>query len=304
MTLDQLVTFRTVCAVKSFRRAAETLHITQPAVSKQIRALEEELGERLLERGRVPIVTEAGGTLLKYAEHLSELVKNARNAIFDLKQLKRGHLTIGASFTLATSLLPDLVEKFRLKCPQVTLSVETGWSPDILRRVASRDLDFGLAVLVSAQANDAQLTCTAFDTAQTVFITSAKEPLARKSVLSFEEFAKLPLIVNHEGCLYRRYLAGRFAEKGLPMNIAVEVLSFELEKKLTQLGLGVSLLSKALVSQELKERSLKTFKVKGLELRSYSCVVYRRDKYVHGAMRGFFEVLQSEFPKANIDTGA
>jgi DNA-binding transcriptional LysR family regulator len=303
MTLDQLVTFRTVCTVKSFRRAAEELHLTQPAVSKQIRSLEEELGERLLERGRVAIVTEAGGTLLKYAEHLSELVKNARNEISDLKELKRGHLALGASFTVATSLLPDLVEQFRAKYPQVTLSVETGWSPEILRRVASHDLDLGLAVLISPKADDAQLFCTAFDSTETVFVASAKETLVKKPVLTFEEFAKLPLILNHEGCLYRRYLEGRFAEKAVPMNIAVEVLGFELEKKLTQLGLGVSLLAKALVAQELKERSLKTFKVKGLELRSYSCLIYRRDKYVHGAMRGFFKVLQSEFPKANIDTG-
>jgi DNA-binding transcriptional LysR family regulator len=124
----------------------------------------------------------------------------------------------------------------------------------------------------------------------------------KKAELTFEEFAKLPLILNHEGCLYRRYLAGRFAERGVPMNVAVEVLSFELEKKLAQLGLGVSLLSKLLVAKELKEKSLKTFKVKGLHLRSYSCLVYRRDKYLHGAMREFLKLLQKFFPKARIDS--
>jgi DNA-binding transcriptional LysR family regulator len=127
--------------------------------------------------------------------------------------------------------------------------------------------------------------------------------LVKKPVLSFEEFASLPLILNHEGCLYRRYLESRFAERGVPMNIAVEVLGFELEKRLTELGLGVSLLAKALVAKELKERSLNAFKVKGLELRSYSCLIYRRDKYVHAAMRGFFKVLQRQFPKSDIKAG-
>ncbi len=84
------------------------------------------------------------------------------------------------------------------------------------------------------------------------------------------------------------------------MNVAVEVLGFELEKKLTQLGLGVSLLSRILVAEELKEKTLKTFTVKGLHLRSYSCLVYRRDKYIHGAMRGFLKLLQEVFHKARL----
>jgi DNA-binding transcriptional LysR family regulator len=299
MTLDQLLTFRTVCLARSFRGAAEKLHLTQPAVSKQIRSLEIELGERLFERGRTALLTEAGGTLLKYAERLSEIVKNARNEIADLKELRRGHLSIGASHTIASHLVPVLVENYRFKYPQVTLSVETGWSPEILHRVASHDLDLGLVVLVTPKPDDnPQLACSAFDTAETVFVTSTTEPLVKKTQLTFDEFAKLPLIVNHEGCLYRRYLETRFREKGVAMNVAVEVLGFELEKKLTQLGLGVSLLSRLLVAKELKEKSLRTFKVEGLELRSYSCLVYRRDKYVHGAMQGFFKILQDVFPKA------
>lgn len=85
MKLDQLMTFHTVCSVRSFRRAAEMLHLTQPAVSKQIGALESELGERLLERGRNLVVTPAGNTLLKYAETLSVTLRNAQNEIADLK---------------------------------------------------------------------------------------------------------------------------------------------------------------------------------------------------------------------------
>lgn len=181
MTLDQLLTFRTVCLARSFRAAAEKLHLTQPAVSKQIRSLEIELGERLFERGRTALLTEAGGTLLKYAEHLSEIVKNARNEIADLKELRRGHLSIGASHTIASHLLPDLVENYRLKYPRVTLSVETGWSPEILNRVVSHDLDLGLVVLVTPKPDDnRQLACSAFDTAGTVFVTSTTEPLVKK----------------------------------------------------------------------------------------------------------------------------
>jgi DNA-binding transcriptional LysR family regulator len=301
MTLDQLVTFRTVSIMKSFGRAAEALHITQPAVSKQIRTLEIELGERLFERGRTAILTQAGSTLLKYAEHLSQIVKTAKNEISDLKELRRGHLSIGASHTIATVLLPDLVETYRLRYPQVTLSVETGWAPEVLSRVVSRDLDLGLAVLITPKPKDIpELACTPLDITETVFVASSKDPRVKKKQLTFEEFRKLPLILNHDGCLYRRYLESRFAEQGVAMNIAVEVIGFELEKKLTQLGLGVSLLSKLLVTKELKEKSLKAFTVEGFQLHSYSCLVYRRDKYIHGTMREFLKVVQKVFPNVRL----
>jgi DNA-binding transcriptional LysR family regulator len=305
MTLDQLVTFRAVSSAKSFRRAAEALHLTQPAVSKQIRSLEDELEERLFERGRTTSLTPAGNMLLQHAEHLAQILQTARDQIADFKELKRGHLSIGASHTIATELLPVLVEKYRSRHPQVTLTVETGWAPDVLRRVTSGHLDFGLAVLITPKPeNSPKLACASLDTTETVFVASQKDPAVKKTRLTFEEFRKLPLILNHEGCLYRRYLESRFAERGVAMNVAVEVLGFELEKKLTQLGLGVSLLSKLLVDKELKEKSLKAFTVEGLRLRSYSCLVYREDKYIHSAMRAFLKLLQEIFPAVKLGGAA
>src|SRR5215471_5319205 len=97
MTLDQLRTFRAVASVKSFRGAAEVLHITQPAVSKQIQALEAELNERLFERGKSAQLTSAGAALLKHAEHLSRILTVAKEEIADLRELRAGHLSIGAA---------------------------------------------------------------------------------------------------------------------------------------------------------------------------------------------------------------
>lgn len=301
MTLDQLVTLQAVSSVKSFRRAAETLHLTQPAVSKQIRALELELGERLFERGRTARLTAAGRTLLKHAEHLSQIVRIAKDEIADLGELRRGHLSIGASHSVATYVLPDLIETYRLRYPQVTLSVEAGWSPQILDHVVSHDLDLGLVVLVTPKPNDTlQLTSNALAPTEIVFVASPKDPLVNKREVTFEDFRQVPLILNQDGCLYRHYLESRFAERGFAMNIAVEVIGLELQKKLTQLGLGIALLPKPFVAKELREKSLKTFTVKGIQLRSYSCLVYRRDKYIHRAMREFLKLLQEGFPKVKL----
>jgi DNA-binding transcriptional LysR family regulator len=297
VTLDQLTTFRTISKTRSFRRAAELLHLTQPAVSKQIHALEEELGERLVERGRQASLTEAGEALLEHAERLAQILQTARDQIADFKELRRGHLTIAASHTAAADILPPIIGKYRARYPQVTLTVETGWAQEILGRVAAGHLDLGIVLLSSPHLKDSpRLFCAPLQSSETVFVAAPDFPGLSKSRLSFEEFRRLPLIVNHKGSVYRQFLEQRFAERGAPMNIAVEVLGRHLEKRLTQLGLGVSLLSTSLVARELKDKSLRAFKVAGLELRSYCCLVYGRDKYVHAAMRGMLKLLDEVFP--------
>ncbi len=195
MNLDQLVTFRTVARMGSFRRAAEVLHLTQPAVSKQIRALELELGERLLERGRTVRLTHAGEVLLNYAERVSQMVQDAREEIGDLQELGRGRLSLGVSQSIAIHLLLPSSKSIR----RGTLG-----SPSRRRR------------------------------------------------LSIDDLRDVPWVLNPDGCQYRGYLERRFAERGLTMNVAVEVTGMEVLKKLVQLGLGVTLLPKPLVAQEVK----------------------------------------------------
>jgi DNA-binding transcriptional LysR family regulator len=297
MTLDQLATFRAISKTKNFRRAAELLHLTQPAVSKQIQSLEDELGERLVERGRQASLTEAGEALLEHAERLAQILQTARDQIADFKELRRGHLTIAASHTAAADILPPIIGKYRERYPQVTLTVETGWAQEIMSRLTSGHLDLGLVLLSSPHLKAApQLVCTPLQSSETVFVASPDCPGVTKKRLSFDEFRLLPLIVNNKGSVYRNYLETRFAERGVAMNITVEVLGRHLEKRLTQLGLGVSLLSRSLVARELKEKSLKVFTVAGLEMRSYCCLVYRRDKYVHGPMRGMLKLLEEVLP--------
>ena len=106
ITLDQLRTFKAVAAAKSFRGAAEALHITQPAISKQIQALEAELNERLFERRKGAQLTSAGAALLKHAEHLSRILAVAKEEITDLRELRAGHLSIGAAHASPPTYCP------------------------------------------------------------------------------------------------------------------------------------------------------------------------------------------------------
>jgi DNA-binding transcriptional LysR family regulator len=181
MTLDQLVTFRTVSSVKSFRRAAEVLHLTQPAVSKQIRALELDLGERLFERGRTTHLTSVGETLLKHADRISQILRTAREEIADLKELRRGYLSIGATHMAAIHVLPQLLETYRERYPQISLTIDAGWAHETVSRVIAHNLDLGLVSLLAPGCDDPpSLISVPLFSNQMIFVASPTKPLIKK----------------------------------------------------------------------------------------------------------------------------
>jgi DNA-binding transcriptional LysR family regulator len=299
MTLDQLKAFQTVAATKSFRRAAELLHLTQPAVSKQILALETELDQRLIERGRNAQLTAAGSALLKHVERLSRLLTAAREEIADLRELRGGHLAIGAAHSFATYELPRLIETYRKSYPKINLAIEAGWSVEIARRVAAYDLDLGLLVLVSPQLERfPQLTFVPLSETDLVFVVAADDPLGKRNRLTWDDLKEVPWILNQQGCIYRSYIENRLQECGQALKVEVEVLGLELQKQLTQLGLGVALLPRHFVNAELQRGTLKTLRVAGTRLKARSCLVFRSDKYIHAPMRAFLKLLQDNFARA------
>jgi DNA-binding transcriptional LysR family regulator len=296
MTLDQLRTFQAVATVRSFRGAADVLHITQPAISKQIQALEAELDERLFERGRSAQLTSAGTALLKHVEHLSRILTVAKEEITDLRELRAGHLSIGTTHSVATYALPGLIEAYRARYPKVNLSIDSDWSLEIAGHVMTYDLDFGLLVLLSPKLQGfQQLAFVPLETTDLVFVTAPNDRLAGRKKTTWDELKEAPWILNHDGCVYRSYIERRLKERGQALKVEVEVMGLELQKKLTELGLGISLLPRNLVTTELRQGSLKALNVEGKKLQGYSCLVLRKDKYIHGAMKGFLRLLQETF---------
>jgi DNA-binding transcriptional LysR family regulator len=299
MTLDQLRTFQAVAGAKSFRHAAELLHITQPAISKQVQALEAELDQKLFERGRSAHLTLAGTALLKHVAQLSRILMAAKEEIADLRELRTGHLSIGAAHSVATYVLPNLIESYRARYPKVNLSIEAGWSAEIARRVVTYDLDLGLLVLLSPKLEACpQLTFVPLARTDLVFVVSPNDPLTRKKRITWDELKEAPWILNQQGCIYRGYIETRLKERGQAMKVEVEVIGLELQKRLTQLGLGVSLLPKSFVTTEIQQGTLRALNVTGTKLQAYSCLVFRNDKYIHGPMRAFIELLPEAYGPA------
>ena len=296
MTLDQLHTFQTVATTHSFRRAAELLSLTQPAVSKQIQALETELEQRLFERGRSAQLTLAGTALLKHVDQLRRIVTVAKEEISDLRDLRQGKLSIGAAHSVAAYELPRLIEAYRAAYPKINLVIESAWSVDITRRVLSHALDLGLLILVSPKLEGfPQLSFVPLATTDLAFVVAANNPLANKKRLTWDDLKEAPWILNHDGCVYRSYIERRLEERGQSIKVEVEVLGLELHKKLAELWLGVSLLPQRFVSEEIRRGSLKALHVIGEKLQAYSCLVFRSDKYLHGAMKAFLKLLEESF---------
>jgi DNA-binding transcriptional LysR family regulator len=300
MTLDQLQTFKTVASAKSFGNAAEQLHLSQPAISKQIQALETELAQRLFERGKKGAqLTVAGTALLKHVEQLSQIIRAAKEEIADLKEIRGGHLAIGAAHSIATYVLPNLIETYRNQYPRVNLSIEAGWSMELTRRVVSYDLDLGLIVAVSPTLEGfPKVKFVRLATTELVFVVSPDNQLAGRKKLTWDDLNDVPWILNHEGCVYRSYVESRLKERGLSMKAEVEVIGLEVQKKLTALGLGIALLPKSFVMTDLQQGSLSALNVNSEKLQTYSYLIFRRDRYINGAMKAFLKLLQENFVSA------
>ncbi len=292
MTLDQLATFRFVARLKSFRQAADAMHITQPAVSKQVRALEEELGEKLLERGRKVSVTLAGEVLLRHADRVAQTVEVAREEIGDLRTQGVGRLAIGAYHVLAVHYLPHVLESYRQKHPGVRITVKTGWPKEVVQSVLDREVDLGLVVLDAAIRQAPHLTVLPLFSSEMIFIAPGDGSLVSERELTLDRLGELPWILCECGCPTRGYLENRLRERGKSVELAVETSNHDLQARLVELGLGVSFQARPMVSERLRSGKLRQFYVPGMEFHVESGVIHRGDKYVHAAMRGFLNVVQ------------
>lgn len=192
----------------------------------------------------------------------------------------------------ATYVLPDLIESYRSRYPKVRLSIESGWSPDIASRLASYNLDLGLVLVVSPEMQGSemqgypQLAFVPLAVMDLVFVTAPGGLWAKKRSVTWDDLGDAWWILNQEGCQFRAFIERQLKERGHIMKVEVEIIGFELQKRLTQLGLGISLLPKSFALKEIQQGSLKTLNVKGTKLQGYSCLVFRKDKYINGVMKG------------------
>ena len=277
----RLSVFRAVADEMSFRKAAEVLHLSQPAVSQHIHALEEEAGVQLFDRARGEghgsqiSLTEAGRVLLGYANTAAETMVEARRALAALNHEVVGELRLGASTTVAQYVLPRILGAFLRQYPQVKLSLVSGNTERIVESVAEKKVALGI-IEGPAMRRDVKTERMVKD--EMVLIVSPTHTLALRkgAVITPAELAKLPLLLRERGSGSRRVVERALKKVGIPLRslgVAMELDSTEAIISGVEAELGVGFVSRWAVGKVLRLGTVRVVAVEGLEIvRDFSFV--------------------------------
>ncbi|HZU42601.1 MAG TPA: LysR family transcriptional regulator [Terriglobales bacterium] len=287
MDFDQLETFLAVARLSSFSRAAEKRFRTQPAISSQIRALEEEVGARLLDRtgGKVSI-TAAGKVFQKYAEEALEERKKVIAAMAEMERIPRGELVVGANEGTCLHILPEVFAEFKKQYPNVGVNIRRADYARILESVIDNSVDFGV---VSLPVSDNRLTVVLIHRDELVVIVPPKHALAKLKEVAIAEAAKFPLVVPKGGHT-RDALEALFDERRLKPNYSMELESSELLKRFVAADVGVGFVARSNVVEDVKAGFLVALPIADAQIRRDLALVFRKDKALSRAALAFIDI--------------
>lgn len=264
LNFTQLMAFRAVAEAGSVGGGAERLMVSQPAVSKQLKLLERELGIKLFERtARGVIATEAGRLLIGYVGRIFALTDEAERAVGELQGLQRGTLAVGASPTLGTYFLPAILVRFRRRFPKIQLTLEIDSGQTLHRKLSDGLLDLGFSEVESTgECVDAFV----FMRDRFVAIAAAGHPLSRGKRVSLQRLCVEPFVIRETGSNSKSLVERWLTSRGLAINPAVSVGSTEAMKHAVAAGMGVAIVSSFIAESGSGRGSVQPLRVKGLSL--------------------------------------
>jgi DNA-binding transcriptional LysR family regulator len=258
--LAQLEAFSEVARLGSVSRAADTLSVTQPALTARLQGLERELEAELFVRGaRGMALTDAGRALLPYAQRAMAQVLEGQKAVQDLRSGKVGELFIAAAPAVSTYVLPAILKSFQTSHPQVRMGVRTGHTEEVLEMVLRRDVHLGVGRPI--RHPDAELI-PVFDD-ELVLVVSRHHPFAQRDRIRLQELADDRLILFDRASSYYELTSSLIRQAGVVPESVIEMDNVEAAKKMVIEGLGVALLPRMALLAELRSRSLRPVRVVG-----------------------------------------
>jgi DNA-binding transcriptional LysR family regulator len=288
MDFDQLETFIEVSRLSSFSRAAEKRFRTQPAISSQIRSLEEEVGAKLLDRsgGKVSL-TASGKLFLKFSEETLDARKAATVAIAETERVPRGEIVVGANEGTCLHILPEVFAHFKKQYPDVSVSIRRADYAKILESVIDNSVDFGV---VSMPVTDNRLTAVLIHKDELVLIVTPKHPLAKLKCASAADIAQYPLVMPKVGHT-RDALDDLFHEQKLKPRYAMELDSSELLKRFVAADVGVGFISRSNVQEDVQAKVLAAIPLAdAAPIRRDLALVFRKDKALSRAALAFIDI--------------
>lgn len=280
MELRELRTFCAVVETGSFSKAGKIVHITQPTVSLQIQALENSLGACLFNRSkRDRVLTEEGKAFYEYAKKIIALCDEAVQAISDVDSLTKGTLRVGASTIVGEYILPSQLASFKGIYPCVEISLKIGDSLEIIDDVIKGILEIGI---VGAKVKRKELNFEKFVKEELVLIVYPNHSWASKDEISLAVLKEEPFLLRTAGSGTRMAIEKKLEEAGLKkedLNVIMSLGTTEAIKRGVISGIGVSIVPKIAIENELRLNLVKEVKIEGIDLSMDSYIVYNPDRF-------------------------
>ena len=280
MDLTALRVFLAVAEERSFSRAAQKVHRTQPAVSQAVRRIEADLGEQLFDRSsKSGTLTDAGRVLQNYGHRLIRLAKETESAIRELRDLRRGRVLIGANEAAVHTLLP-LMARFRQKVPDIAVDVRRVPARQIAVEVQQGSLDFGA---LTFRPSEEGLLEVPVGSDELVLLVPPTHPLAKRRQVSMEDVAGEPIVAHNDPSPARERVLRLFEERHITLKMVIALPSLDGIKRAVELQLGVALLPRRCAITEIANGRLVAVPVVGISRRRQVTLVCRRAHRSHAA---------------------
>jgi LysR family transcriptional regulator, low CO2-responsive transcriptional regulator len=290
MNLHQLRIFCSVVEHGSYTRAAETLFMTQPAVSLQVRALERSLQVKLLERVNQQLtVTEAGQALYQCAIPMLNAEVEAERVLAELKGAARGRLVVAANTTGGMYIIPPFLAAYKEQHPESELLLQIDAMDRLIERARQGVIDVGFAC---GTINQPELTVETIGVDTLTLILSPRHALASQHSLTLEQVATLPFIVPESTSRTRQFIEQVMRERGYSLKIVMHFQGTEPVKKAVESNLGAAIVSSAAVVREVEAGVLRTLAVSDLEMTRPFVMFYRQGKYFGPLGRDFMKFMR------------
>jgi len=287
MDFDQLETFLEVARLSSFSRAAERRFRTQPAISSQIRSIEEEVGAKLLDRGSGRVtLTSAGIVFKKFAEDLLEARRSMLATVAETHRVPRGEIVVSANEGTCLYILPEVFAHFKREYPGVAVNVKRSERGRIVEDVLDSSCDFGVA---SLPVKDRRLTVVPIHRDELVIITAPGHHLAGHKSATVADVCEYPLLLPKAGRT-RDQLNALFEERKLQPNVSMELDSSELLKRFVGANVGVGFMPRSNVAEDLQAKALAALKIADASIQRDLALVYRKEKALSRAAQAFIDI--------------
>lgn len=299
MDIHRLEVFCKVLELRSFTKAADAVFLTQPTVSEHIRALEELVGERLIDRlGRDILPTPAGKILYQYARDLIRLRDEALQAIDRYRGTLSGQLLIGASTIPGTYILPALVGAFKSMYPDIQLTLKISDSADVAERIMEGSIEAGL---IGARWEERKLILEEVFSDELVLVVHPEHPWAGRDLIDVGEIVGEPFILRERGSGTRKVMIQALEAGGISasqLRVVAEMGSTEAQRQGVKAQIGIAILSLRAVAEDLEHGTLKRVHIKDFSIQRPFYLVQRKNRKISPVCSAFVNYLREEGKKS------